>query len=206
MTEVILFDLFGVIARDQSPEAVHALTTVAGFAAPAFLDAYWRHRAPYDRGTVTAGEYWQGVAAELGITFDADRIRALIAADMASWEAVDEQMVDLIEQIAATGVRLALLSNIPADLAAFYEQHHHRWLRRFEIVAFSCRIGLAKPDPRAFRWCCDTLGVTPEQVLFIDDRAENIHAAERLGLHTHQFTGLAGLNELRKLSAWTTSE
>ncbi|MGC5331475.1 hypothetical protein [Micromonospora sp. DT62] len=34
--------------------------------------------------------------------------------------------------------------------------------------------------------------MTPGSVLFIDDTTVNIHAAERLGMHTHQFTEPAG--------------
>ncbi|SNY64727.1 HAD family hydrolase [Paractinoplanes atraurantiacus] len=193
MPEVVLFDLFGVIARNQAPEAVHALTEIAGAAAPAFLDAYWRHRPPYDRGQCTATAYWQRVALDLGTTFDTSRIANLIAADTDSWGAVDDDMVTLIERAAASGVRLALLSNIPEELAAHYEQHHRRWMRHFELVAFSCRIGRAKPDPEAFRWCARELGADPGHILFIDDRAENIAVAGRLGMRTHLFTGPARL-------------
>jgi hypothetical protein len=54
--------------------------------------------------------------------------------------------------------RLALLSNIPEELASHYENHHSR-LEMFQVRGFSCRIGHAKPDPAAFRWsrvapCC----------------------------------------------------
>ncbi|WP_432970668.1 HAD family hydrolase [Dactylosporangium sp. CA-233914] len=189
--DVILFDLFGVIARNQSPAAKRALAATADAPATAFWDAYWRLRAPYDLGQITGAEYWRWVATALGTTFDEDRVTALIAADVASWSAVDDDMVTLIERAAAAGVRLALLSNIPEELASHYERHHARWLRHFDLAAFSCRIGRAKPDADAYLWCCRKLGLTPDRVLFIDDRAENIHAAERAGLHTHLFTGAA---------------
>jgi putative hydrolase of the HAD superfamily len=188
MPDIILFDLFGVIARHQSPAGQQALVATAGVPAAAFWDVYWRLRVPYDRGEVTGAEYWHQVTTELGITFDADRVSALIRADIASWNAVNDDMVALIAQAAASGVRLALLSNVPEELAAYYEQHHTCWLQHFELIAFSCRIGQAKPEPEAFRWCCHKLGVTPERILFIDDRTENVHAAQRLGIHTHLFT------------------
>ncbi|GAA3927065.1 HAD family hydrolase [Actinoplanes auranticolor] len=187
MPDVILFDLFGVIARHQSLAGRRALVEIAGVPAPAFWDVYWRLRMSYDRAEVTGAEHWHQIATELGTTFDADRISALIRADTASWNAVNNDMVALIEQAAASGVRLALLSNAPEELATYYEQHHTRWLQHFELIAFSCRIGHAKPEPEAFRWCCNKLGVTPERILFIDDRTENVHAAQRLGIHTHLF-------------------
>ncbi|GAA2616746.1 HAD family phosphatase [Dactylosporangium fulvum] len=191
MPDVVLFDLFGVIARRQSPAAKRTVAATVGVPAPAFWDVYWRLRAPYDLGQITGAEYWRWVATALGTVFDEDRVTALIAADVASWSAIDDDMVALIERTAAAGVRLALLSNIPEDLAAYYERHHGRWLRHFDLVAFSCRIGRAKPDADAYLWCCRELGLAPDRVLFIDDRAENVYAAERLGLHTHLFTGPA---------------
>jgi putative hydrolase of the HAD superfamily len=191
MPDVVLFDLFGVIACHQSPAARDTLTAIADASVPAFWDVYWRLRAPYDRGQVTGAEYWRQVASELGTVFDQDRVTALIRADVASWSAVDDDMVALIDEAAASGVRLALLSNIPEDLAAHYERHHNRWLRHFELLAFSCRTGQAKPDREAYLWCCRKLGLAPDRVLVIDDRAENVHAAGRLGLHTHLFTSPA---------------
>ncbi|MFI9528312.1 HAD family hydrolase [Micromonospora rosaria] len=195
MPDVILFDLFGVIAHQQSPADRRALVATADASTTAFWDVYWRLRPPYDRAEVTGAEYWRQVATELGTTFTDDRIAALIAADIASWNAVDPDMTALLAQAATAGTRLALLSNIPEDLAAHYEQHHGHWLRHLDVIGFSCRIGHAKPEPEAFRWCCQELGVAPDRILFVDDRAENITAAQRLGMRTHQFADPAALQQ-----------
>lgn len=186
----VLFDLFGVIACHQDPAGRDTLRAIAG-AGDALWDAYWRLRPPYDRGALTADAYWTAVAATLGTTFDEPRIRALVTADIASWSAVDPAMIAVIERAAAAGTRLALLSNIPEDLAAHYERHHARWLRCFELVAFSSRIGHAKPSLDAYRWCCRALDLAPERILFIDDRAENLDAAADLGMATCLFVDAA---------------
>jgi putative hydrolase of the HAD superfamily len=188
---VVLFDLFGVIAHHQPLTARERLAALADVPPPRFWDAYWAHRGGYDRAELPAADYWQRVAATTGTTFDARRTAALIEADIASWSTVDAGMVALVEGLAAAGTRIALLSNIPEDLAVHYERHHDRWLRRFEVAALSCRTGLSKPDPAAYQWCCDALGSPPEHILFIDDRTENLDAAARLGQRTHRFTGRA---------------
>ncbi|AWS42756.1 HAD family phosphatase [Streptosporangium sp. 'caverna'] len=188
MADTVLFDLFGVIARQQSPSGQELLVATASVSASAFWQPYWALRMPYDRGEVTGSGYWRQVAAALGTTFDDHQIAHLIAADIASWSAIDDDMVALVEQTAASGRRIALLSNIPEELAAHYEQHH-RWLKHFDVVAFSCRTGHTKPDLDAYRWCCQTLDLAPERILFVDDRAENIQAAEAIGMRTHLFTG-----------------
>ncbi|QES45568.1 HAD family hydrolase [Streptomyces venezuelae] len=197
---VVLFDMFGVIARHQSESGKERLAALAGGPEPAFWDAYWGLRQPYDRGDVNGVAYWRQVADSLGTTFDDTRVARLVEADLASWSAVDDTMVALVEELAAAGRPVALLSNIPEELAAHYEERHS-WLKHFQVCAFSCRIGHAKPEPGAYRWCLDALGAEPGRVLFVDDREENIRAAEAVGVRGHHFTTPARLRESLRLGA-----
>ncbi|MEU6679085.1 HAD-IA family hydrolase [Streptomyces sp. NPDC046925] len=186
-TDVVLFDLFGVIARHQSAEGKDRLVRTAEVPAPAFWDAYWARRQPYDQGELTGPAYWLQVADTLAVDFGERRIAELVEADVASWSAVDETMVALVEELAASGRRIALLSNIPEELASYYEAHHH-WLKHFPLRAFSCRTGHAKPDPGAYQWCLHALNTDPQHVFFVDDREENIRAAQKTGIRGHLFT------------------
>jgi putative hydrolase of the HAD superfamily len=136
------------------------LVATAGLPAPAFWETYWALRTPYDRGEISGPEYWRQIAATLGTAFDDHQIACLVAADIASWSAVDDDMVTLVEQTAASGRRTALLSNIPEELAVHYEEQHG-WMKHFDVVAFSCRTGYAKPKPDAYRWCCQPEHVFP---------------------------------------------
>jgi putative hydrolase of the HAD superfamily len=190
MVDIVIFDLFGVIAREQSSAGKKLLEATADTSAPVFWEAYWGQRTLYDRGEVTGPEYWRRVAATLGTTYDDSKIARLIGADLMSWNDVDDEMISLIEGLAASGQRIGLLSNIPEELAAHYEENH-RWLKHFNLVAFSCRIGHTKPQPDAYLWCCRSLGLAPERVLFVDDRVENIQAAEAIGMSGHLFVGLS---------------
>lgn len=188
----VLFDMFGVLARLQTPADQDRLRRLANAPEADFRHHYWALRPAYDRGERTAAAYWGEVATALGTSFDARTTAALVAADLASWRAVDEEMVGYVRALAAAGVPTGLLSNIPEDLAADHEQRH-AWLGTFTVTAFSCRIGAAKPDPAAYTWCLEAFGLPPERVLFVDDRAENVTAARQLGLHAHLFTSLRTL-------------
>ncbi|MFH8409860.1 HAD family hydrolase [Streptomyces sp. NPDC018019] len=188
----VLFDMFGVIARQQSPAACTRLERTAEVPADAFWERYWALRQPYDRGDQNGAQYWRTVAEALGTHFDEARIAELIAADVASWSRVDEEMVEYLGGLADRGTTIGLLSNIPAELAAHYEEHH-AWLKRFSVLAFSCRIGHAKPEPGAYTWCSTAFGLPPERILFVDDRDANVRAAESLGMRGHLFTSLAEL-------------
>nr|WP_276583703.1 HAD-IA family hydrolase [Pseudomonas sp. RIT-PI-AD] len=159
----------------------------------AFWSAYWEHRTPYDRGQ-PAEVYWRRVGQALGRDYSATRIDELVEADVDSWSRIDEGMVDYLHRLDGDGYRLALLSNIPHELAERYESRQD-WLGLFALRGFSCRMGCAKPDPAAYRWCWESLGCRAAEVLFIDDREVNVAAAEALGMAGHAFGGLAGLRE-----------
>ncbi len=84
-----------------------------------------------------------------------------------------------------------------------YYEGRHAWLKSFQVCAFSCRIGHAKPEPDAYRWWLRALGHAPDRVLFVDDREENIRAARALGMHGHLFTTPARLAQT--LARWDTA-
>ncbi len=192
--DAVIFDLFGVIALPQSEDGRRELERLSGASGPRLWEAYWAHRHPYDAGELTGPEYWTRVGERLGVRYDAATVDALIAADLASWRRVDPGMVALVERLAADGVRLGLLSNIPEDnLRDFVPRNP--WLRHFTRTTYSCRIGVAKPDPRAFTTCCTELGVAPQRALFVDDAARNVEAARRLGLAAIRFTSRADLEK-----------
>lgn len=51
----------------------------------------------------------------------------------------------------------------------------------------SCEMGLQKPDLKAYRFITDSLGFEPQQILFVDDKAENLVPASQLGWKTFEF-------------------
>jgi len=185
--KVIVFDLFGVIARHQTSEAKQQIEALAGVAGEPFWKAYWGHRPDYDAGQASR-DYWAIVARELGTSYSLETIDALIDADLESWSEVDERMVALIGEVAAGGRTLGLLSNIIEDLVPRFEAKHGAWLSHFTSLTYSCRIGVAKPDPRAYQICAQRLGVATSDALFFDDNERNVAAARETGMAAELFT------------------
>ncbi|WP_028646994.1 HAD family phosphatase [Nocardiopsis sp. CNT312] len=193
--DAVLFDMFGVIARDQSEEGRAALERAVGAPPEEFWEAYWHPRQAYDRGDTDGAGYWGRVGERLGTEFDERLVRLLTRLDLESWRRVDEEMVDYVSHLAGQGVRLGLLSNIPFELADYFGEHHRRVLDLFPVLGLSCRIHRAKPEPAAFAWALERLGVPAGRVLFVDDRRSNVDAATALGLQGHRFTSLDALRE-----------
>lgn len=187
MTNAIVFDLFGVIALPQSEPDKRRIEAIAGVPADAFWEAYWALRKPYDAGQLSV-DYWLAVADRLGVRFEAATIGSLIEADLASWTEVDPVMVELIRDLAARGRTLGMLSNIIADLVPIFEAKHGDWLAHFTARTYSCDIGVAKPDHRAFESAAEQLHTTPANCLFYDDTPANVRAARETGMTAHHFT------------------
>ncbi|MFI6402493.1 HAD family hydrolase [Streptomyces sp. NPDC050548] len=183
---IVLFDLFGVIAHHQRPGALRRMAARCHTPTDAFTTAYWSCRPPYDAGHQSAPEYWTAVLRRLSRPVDADTIEELRRTDIDSWSRVDDSMVAYVQSLRAVA-EVALLSNIPSDHAdAFLAAQP--WLHRLDHVAFSGKIGAAKPDPAAFEHCVVALRATPGDFLFVDDREENVRAARAVGMDGHVFT------------------
>lgn len=187
MPHTIVFDLFGVIALTQTDAAKRRIEELAGVAGPAFWDAYWAGRPAYDAGQ-RGTDYWAQVGERLDVRFAPAAVAALIEADLESWSEADDRMVELVTELAGLGRPLGLLSNIIADLVPIFERRHGHWLRHFAARTYSCRIGVAKPDRRAYRICAEQLGVGTQDVLFFDDSERNVVAAREAGMTAEVFT------------------
>jgi putative hydrolase of the HAD superfamily len=74
-------------------------------------------------------------------------------------------------------------------------------LKRFDLPklfsAFftSCYLGVRKPDRRIYQIALDVLQRDPEDVIFVDDRPENIAAAASLGIRAIRYEGSVQLAE-----------
>jgi 2-haloacid dehalogenase/putative hydrolase of the HAD superfamily len=64
---------------------------------------------------------------------------------------------------------------------------------RLDAVVASGLEGVMKPDPAIFRLACERFSLSPAEVLFVDDSARNIAAAQALGFDVHHFTDPAEL-------------
>ncbi|WP_405544585.1 HAD-IA family hydrolase [Streptomyces phaeochromogenes] len=194
---IVLFDLFGVIARHQRPGALAKMAARCHAPTDAFSTAYWACRPPYDAGRQSAPEYWTAVLRSLsvdvdvGLDVEADTIEELRLADIDSWSRVDNRMVayaQSLRQPLRAVTEVALLSNIPSDHAdAFLAAQP--WLHTLDHVAFSGKIKAAKPAPAAFHHCVIAMRAAPADFLFVDDREENVRAAQAVGMNGHVFTG-----------------
>ena len=183
--KAVIWDMGGVILRteDQNPR----LQLAEKYDLP--LDEIYRlvfggetnHQASI--GKITAGEHWQAVGKNLGI--DGESLREF---EKMFWsgDRVDQELLDYIRNLPKRSLKTALLSNAWTDARRALTEVH-RCIDAFQTVVFSAEVGLAKPDSGIYLKTLDLIGVAPEEAIFVDDRLENIDAANDLGIRGVQF-------------------
>ncbi|HUK69663.1 MAG TPA: HAD family phosphatase [Streptosporangiaceae bacterium] len=189
----VIFDYGGVICSPQPERDVAAMAAVVGCPVPQFHDAYWARRLSYDLAELTAEEYWRATVEQVGCSWDRALTAELGSLDTASWMHLQPGTVRLIEDLATRGTRMALLSNAPCEVAEAVAALPVA--RHFERLFFSCYLRAAKPDPRCFEAALAVLGAAPSDVIFTDDRADNVEGATRLGIDAIRFTCADGVRE-----------
>jgi putative hydrolase of the HAD superfamily len=199
MTRWVLADFGEVISGPLPAQTILELADLAGQQADEFRDRYWKFRPPYDLGQSDRA-YWSAVLGRQ-LWAEPRLVEAMVRVDVTGWMTLNPRTLPaLIKFGTRAGVRLALLSNAPEPLAAAIDRT--RWSASFDRRFYSCRLGLAKPDPAVYEAVLDDLGATPQSVLFIDDRTENVRAATALGLQAVRFTSAEDLPG--QLDAWET--
>ena len=87
----------------------------------------------------------------------------------------------LAKALKNTGYQLALLSDtIPSHteykmVKGMYDD--------FRVKIFSYKVGLLKPDPKIYKLTLKKLKLQPKETVFIDDKIENVRAANELGMN-----------------------
>ena len=99
--------------------------------------------------------------------------------------------VALLRALRAKGVPVFSLTNFGSYS---YDEARGKldFLSEFDREYVSGRMGVIKPDPRIYEMLEADCGLSPDRLLFTDDKADNITAAARRGWRTHQFESWQG--------------
>lgn len=174
---VVVFDLGEVLAR---PIGIHqAIAAQVGIPAENFAAEYWQWREDYDKG-LSPLEYWTKVFANSDFSPSEDEANSLSQEDSTAWAQIEHGEIEMLTALKEKGFQLVLLTNSPQLMTEIIPQQD--WSALFEYVYVSADIGLAKPDPQIFHRVEKDLGIVdPNNILFFDDRRENVDAACECG-------------------------
>ena len=192
--KAVILDYGQVLARCPTVEEFERLAEMFNLSFDTFYELWEASRGPYDRGDLTADEYWLKVAAQTNSSLDREQIKMLRKIEVEIWAHPIPGMFDWVSQLRAAGFKTGLLSNMPWDLVN-HVRTNCRWMENFTFKTLSAEVRLIKPDPTIYQHALNGLGVSAAETLFVDDREPNIRAARALGMRAIQFLSISQLKD-----------
>ncbi len=102
-------------------------------------------------------------------------------------EKENAEMVALARELKGKGMQLFILSNNLSERSAYYDEHFPFLNELFKKQYYSWQTGFIKPDPRCFELVLRENNLKAEEVLYFDDSAGNVAAANALGIESYLF-------------------
>ena len=183
----VIFDYGEVLCRRAPLEEFAPMARILGITPERLLERYMQNRLEYDRGDVSASEYWKGFGLESGIGLSDAQVEELNRRDCGLWWGLDPVLMDWVDRMRAGGIKAGVISNMFIGLAKQIREGAP-WLDRFDDYTLSAEIRATKPDPAIYRHSLDGLGVRPNEALFLDDRENNVDGARAVGMEGLVFT------------------
>lgn len=194
----VVFDFGGVVQRPAQTERnllVARLLHLEPDVVAAHLKAAQR---PLKRGEVDEATFWRTFAAQLGGRVDDDEAFANALAAHYLAPGVCGEVLALAGRLSRLGVQTPLCSNTVASRAALNERrgaYAPFWPR-----VLSCEVGAVKPEPAMFEALLAQTQLPAEAHLLVDDKPQNVEAAQRLGLQAHRFQDVPTLEAALRAS------
>jgi epoxide hydrolase-like predicted phosphatase len=192
----MLFDVGGVIVEPLDPDGVwkirDELAQELGFSSgeEMWLNFYDSdHWLAAKTGAMVHVDMWDTLLRPHGLT-EREQQSAFVNR-LHHGEGLRPEMRALIQTLAGD-YKMGILSNWDDLLESILEEKLSI-TSCFDQILNSHRIGVAKPDEKAFRIALERLQARPEEVFFIDDQARNTKAAAALGIHTHTYDNVSAL-------------
>jgi putative hydrolase of the HAD superfamily len=188
----VVFDYGIVLTGPPSAEAWAAMKRITGMSEDRFAQLFWADRPAYDEGKLNGITFWQKFLRDAGLP--QRHVEELNRWDCRLWTVQNPIMVAWQQKLKQHGLLTAILSNMGDTILESVEREFD-WIHRFDVLVWSFQLGIAKPDPAIYRHTLAQLGALPEEALFIDDKQENVEAAQALGIQAIEYSSVEQLRQ-----------
>jgi putative hydrolase of the HAD superfamily len=183
-----MFDFGGVVST--SPFEAFARLETEHALPPGFIRSVnatnpdanaWAQLERGEIGIDAFGPEWAAEARALGHEVDGRVVLERLGGE------IRPQMVAAIKSCRTT-YKTACLTNNFASVESVISKEVAAVYALFDAVLESRVLGVRKPDRRFYELACATVGVQPEEVVFLDDLGVNLKPARALGMRTIKVT------------------
>ncbi|MBV8113488.1 MAG: HAD family phosphatase [Silvibacterium sp.] len=140
----------------------------------------------WEKGLISVDEYLQRTVFWKPRDFTPEEFFGAMKSES---QVLEDTALPILENIAMSqDVDLGMLNNEARELND-YRIETYGLRGYFDFFFSSCYVGCRKPTPQIYRLALEVLQCDPEEVIFIDDRPQNVEAAASLGIHAIRYRG-----------------
>jgi HAD superfamily hydrolase (TIGR01509 family) len=180
----VIFDIGRVLIRLDVSRAMKAMASGPALSAEALWSAIEKDPRwnDWQEGRISARDWHLHMQRRFGGSATFEQFTE-------TWNLVMDpeplQGKELFEKLSKK-YRLALLSNTDPIHVAHMEPRYE-FFSYFPARVYSCAVGASKPNPIIYREALRACRVQAEEAVYIDDIADYVEAAQRLGMKGVQF-------------------
>jgi len=176
----VFFDMNGCLVRFYD-RAFTRLAEEAGVSTDSVESVFWHYNDDVCRGAMSLDEFNTKLAQRLNTLVDWKKLYV---------EAVEAVpgTAEIVEWV-ASNYRVGLLTNTMPGFVEALQQHGLLPAVKFDSIVDSSIVRALKPENKIYEVAIEQLGVSPAEILLIDDERPNLVAAEKLGWKTFWFDG-----------------
>lgn len=191
MLKAVVFDYGGVISVKPDAAQYRALAEFAGLSAEELKIAWRRYRSLYDADAIDCAEMYRRAYADFGRPMPEGLAEAIEPRDSAVWSVPYAPVAGWMAELKNGGMRVAVLTNMSSAFARDrFRPNYPAVVALADEIVVSGEEHEVKPHPAIYRIMERRLGLAPGEILFFDDREDNVEGARACGWNAAVFTGL----------------
>ncbi len=175
----VVFDLGRVVFAQDPAKSTAEFKQFFSYVSLTPMPQFW---VDYDMGVLSIDQVAAELAAYRGV--ETSFAREMIQIAIGKQETIAPTAA-LIADLKQAGYRLYVLSNMSREFIDFLREQEV--YANFDGDVVSCEVGVVKPMPEIYDLLLERFSLEPAETIFIDDRRENIDAAEAKGIQAFHF-------------------
>lgn len=175
----VVFDLGRVVFAQDPNKSSAEFKQFFSYVQQTPMPQFW---VDYDLGASSLDDVVRELSAYRGV--EEDYARELILLAISRQETIAPTAA-LIADLKSAGYRLFVLSNMSREFIDYLRGQEV--YANFEGDVVSCEVGVVKPMPQIYDILLEKFSLDAAETIFIDDRRENVEAAESKGIKAFHF-------------------
>ena len=186
-TSCMLFDLGGVLINWKNRWLIDDISKRYGLDKHQLYEEFSANLSLLYCGKISEEKFWNKIGKKIKSSYLSNTTNSIFDEIFRKHASINSPLVNLAEKIQKSGIKVGLLTN--TESAKFEVVKEMIPVQNFDFVFLSYKIGFMKPNMKIYRHVLEQLPFPNDEIVFIDDRKQNVEAAKHFGIDGIEFFG-----------------